>query len=123
MGGLSLSLGLGIGQSGARPAPSSGDLLCQAIAGKVCVTATLKGKAVKLAPHVVYLKGPSDEHQLDAVTVESNGKPVNKPKLSMFKVSDLIGLALTPSAFIPNAGFDPNDAKYAGKVICIVNLI
>lgn len=110
MKGLSLDLSL---TGRVRRSP-----LCEAIAQKVCVTAKHKNKEVTLAPHVVY--GADNGQSLDAVVVEENGRAPNKPKLSTFKVADLADIAVTVRAFAPDAGFDPNDPEYAGKIVCVV---
>ena len=120
MVGLGLGIGLGLGgnQGGA---PSNGPL-CDAIARKVCVTATEKGKSLLLAPYVVY-RGHGGAQDVDGVVIERDGKAPNKEKIDAFKVSDLSEIALTDRSFAPVAGFDPADAKYADKIVCIVNLV
>lgn len=113
-----ISIGLGLIPSSARPQPT--DSLCAAIADRVLVTAEHKGKAVKLAPHVVYRsKHDANDLRLDAVTVERDGKP-NKAKLESFKFSDLSDLVATSEAFTPDPGFDPDDPEYADKPVCII---
>jgi hypothetical protein len=120
MVGLGIGLGLGLSSShGAAVTPSP---LCAAMARKVCVTATEKGHAFLLAPHIVYT-GNKDQHFLDAVVVERDGKAPNKPKLETFKVADLTEIAVTDQAFTPEAGFKPGRPKYEGKTICVVQIV
>lgn len=118
--GLGLNLSAG-GGSPPQPPELPGELLCNAIAAKVCVTATIKGKAYKLAPYVVYTGGKAGVLLVDAVTIERDGKPSNKAKIEPFDVADLLGLTRTADAFTPLAGFDP--AEYAGQAICIIQIV
>lgn len=119
--GLGLGLGLGSGGGGSRQPPLPGELLCDAIARKMCVTATVKNKAQKLAPHAVYPGQAAGVLLVDCLTVEREGKASNRKRLDAFDVADLQGLALTADVFTVVPGFDP--AKYAGQAICIVEVI
>lgn len=118
----SLALGLGLGMSGSRRPAQPYDVLCQAIANKVCVTAADKKGALVLAPHVVY-RGNNEQYFLDAVVVAQDGKAPNKPKLDTFKVADLSAIDLTNDTFAPEAGFNPDDAKYRDKTVCVVQIV
>lgn len=121
MVGLGLGLGLGIG-SGARPNVSKGPI-CDAITAGVCISVVEKKHTLIIAPYVVYA-GHQGAQQLDGVVVERDGKAPNKPKIDTFTVNDLSGVSiLTDRPFTPIAGFDPANPDYAGKTVCIVNLV
>ena len=117
-----IGLGLGLGLNSNRGGAPSVSPLCDAIARKVCVSATEKGKSLILAPYVVY-RGHGGAQDVDGVVIERDGKAPNKEKIDAFKVSDLSEITLTDRPFAPVAGFDPADAKYADKIVCIVNLV
>jgi hypothetical protein len=119
MVGLGLGLGLGLGQNVA--ATSGRSPLCEAIHRKVCVSAERKNKQLLLAPHVVYTD--ADAQYLDAVVVAENGKKPNKAKIATYAVADLASVAITDTTFKPNTGFKPNDPKYAGKTVCVVEMV
>lgn len=118
MVGLGLGLGLGFGNN--RGTSSKGPI-CDAIARKVCISATHKKKALILAPHVAY-NAPSGQ-TMDGVVIEQNGKAPNKPKLEPFLVQDLESVAVTDRTFTPDPRFNPDDPEYAGKVVCVIQMV
>lgn len=114
-------IGLGLGLTLGNPiyahrAPTKPPL-CQAIDKLVFVSAVRNGKTITLAPHAVYKHGKKGELRLDAV------KQDKKPNLATFKVADLSEINLLETVFSPHAGFNPNDAKYTGKTVCVIKLV
>jgi hypothetical protein len=92
--------------------PDRAEILCQAIAKRVCVTATYNGQAITLAPHIVFTK--YDDQFLGAVTVEQDGKKPKVNKLGTFKLAGLNDLTLTQQPFEPRRSFRADDPQYAG---------
>lgn len=95
------------------------ELLCRAIAQKLCVEVVYNKTAMKLAPHILYTR--HDDHFVDAVTVEQDGRKPKVTKLGTFKVAGLTGVALTKRLFAAQRLFDPSDPKYAGTTTCVIN--
>lgn len=108
--------------SAARALPTERDLLCQAIAGKVCTTATHNRTKLVLAPHILYRRGTQEVPMLDAIVVERAGKPVKDAVLRTFTVSALSGLAVTDRPFVPSPSFKPDNRRYLNKTICAVEV-
>lgn len=119
---MNLGLGLGLGSIATSQRPTPTNPLCDAIKRLLCVSAKEKGHAYLIAPHIVY-RGPKDAQLLDGVVIEKDGKVPNKKKLETFKVADLTEIAVTGTAFTPEAGFDPSRPKYDGKTICVVEIV
>ena len=119
--GLSLGLGLGIGSNHSTPPASVPDLICGAIHSRHEISATHKGNAFVLSPHIVYWKaGQPDVFWLDAVVVSENGNPASKPKLDGFKLTDLAGLSVLEAVFEPHVGFKSDSPQYTGKTRCVL---
>lgn len=93
-------------------------LLFEAIALRKCVDAVYNRMAVTLAPHILYTR--HDELHIDAVTIERDGQPPREPKIGTFKLTGLKDLALSERVFTPNALFDPQEAKYDGVTLFVV---
>lgn len=96
--------------------PDRADILCQAIAQRVCVAATYNGKALTLAPHIVFTK--YDDQFLAAVTVDQDGKKPKVTKLGTFKLAGLTDLSVTTKPFEPRRSFSADDPRYAGNMVC-----
>ena len=94
------------------------DILCAAIAKRVCVTATYNGKAMTLAPHILFTK--HDDPFLGAVTVDQDGKKPKLIKLGTFKLAGLSAIAPTTKLFVPLRSFRADDAPYVGTTICVL---
>ena len=116
--GLGLGLGLGSNQGGSV----ANNPICEAIAAKVCISATFKGHSYLIAPHVAY-KGHKDAPFLDGVVVAKDGHDTNKDRLENFEITDLTDISKTSTSFAVKARFDPNDPTYLGKTICVVVIV
>ena len=90
----------------------------EAIALRKCVDAKYNRSAFKLAPHILYTK--HGELFVDAVTVERDGKPPREVKLGTFKLAGLKELNVDERPFRPESVFDPEDGKYAGVTVFVV---
>jgi hypothetical protein len=75
------------------------EILHQAMAKRVCVSAIYNKKGAILAPHFLFSR--HDELYLRAVTVEQDGRKPREPKLGTFKLSGLTEVALTRKLFRP----------------------
>lgn len=106
------------GQEPSKGGALSTDILCQAIARKVCVTATYNRKPMTLAPHAVYTK--HDEPHLAAVTVDQDGKKPMRPKVGTFKLSGLTDVAITKKLFATHKEFSAADPKFIDQTICMI---
>jgi hypothetical protein len=93
-------------------------IFLEAIARRVCISATYNRTAIKLAPHILYTR--HDELFVDGVTVERDGKKPKELKYGTFKLSGLSETALTRRLFVPQNSFDPADPKYAGTTLLAV---
>ncbi len=93
--------------------------LLQAIALRLCVTATYNRDTIVLAPHVLFTK--HGEEHADGVVLERNGAPPREPKLSTFKLAGLHDVAVTDRQFVADPLFDPNAEKYAGVTLFVVD--
>ena len=93
--------------------------LLEAIATRMCATATYNRDAIVLAPHILYTK--HDEVHADGVVLERNGAPPKEVKLGTFKLAGLHDVAVTDRPFLPDAVFDPNAEKYAGVTLFVVD--
>lgn len=96
----------------------SSDLLCEAVARKVCVTVTYNRKPMTLAPHAVFTK--HGEPYLAAVTVDQEGKKPMRPKVGTFKLSGLTDIAITKKLFAVHKEFNAADPKFADQTICMI---
>ncbi|MFN3389990.1 MAG: hypothetical protein ACK40O_13800 [Allosphingosinicella sp.] len=83
--------------------PSPQDLLEQAMAKRVCVSAVYNRGRATLAPHSLFER--HGDLYLRAVTVDYDGRKPKEPKLGTFKLSGLSGLALTRKLFSPRSAF------------------
>ena len=93
--------------------------MLQAIATRVCVTATYNRDHIVLAPHVLFTK--HGEVHADGVVLERNGKPPKEPKVATFKLAGLHDVAVTDRGFVPDPLFDPNAEKYDGVTLFVVD--
>lgn len=93
--------------------------LLQAIATRVCVTATYNRDQIVMAPHILFTK--HDEVHAAGVVLERNGKPPKEPKVGTFKLAGLHDVAVTDRQFVPDPLFDPNDPKYDGVTLFVVD--
>lgn len=114
--GLGIGLTLGGGMGG-RPAP---DILCEAVAKRLCVTANDGDIAIKIAPHIVYKRTKKETRTVDAVLVERNGKPVNHATLRSYTVAELSDIAITEDGFTVDPDFDPQDIEYSRGAFCVL---
>lgn len=83
--------------------PSASDLLEQAIAKRVCVTALYNRGQATLAPHSLFER--HGELYLRALTVDYDGRKPKEPRLGTFKLAGLSSLALTRKLFSPRSAF------------------
>ena len=118
---MNLSLGIGLGLTHQRGGGAPTNPLCDAIKHQVCVRAEHKGKSLKLAPHIVYVR--KGERTLDALVLETDGKPANKKKLASYSVAELASISATGESFEPSAGFDPNEPEYLSQPECVVETV
>ncbi len=81
------------------------DILRQAIAKKVCVTAVYNRAAVLLAPESLFTR--HDALHLRAVTLEHDGRKPREARLGTFKVSGLGEVTLTRKLFSAKSVFGP----------------
>lgn len=96
------------------PAPT----LMQAIVTRRCVTATYNREPVLLAPHVLFTK--HDALHIGAVTLERSGQPPKEPRLGVFKLDGLGGLALTDRSFFVSDLWQPSDDRFlAGALLAV----
>lgn len=93
--------------------------LLQAIATRVCATATYNRDQIVLAPHILYTR--HGEVHADGVVLERNGTPPKEIKLGTFKLAGLHDVAVTDRLFMPDPIFDPNADKYAGVTLFVVD--
>lgn len=93
--------------------------MLEAIATRVCVTATYNRDEIVMAPHILFTK--HDEVHADGVVLERNGAPPKEPKVGTFKLSGLHDVAVTDRSFVPDPLFDPNAEKYAGVTLFVVD--
>lgn len=93
--------------------------MLQAIATRVCVTATYNRDPIVLAPHILYTK--HDEVHADGVVLERNGTPPKEPKVGTFKLAGLHDVAVTDRSFVPDPLFDPNAEKYVDVTLFVVD--
>lgn len=91
------------------------DMLCAAIARRMCVAATYNKRSVILAPHVVYNR--HGEPFLRAVTVEQDGRRPKELKLGTFKLAGLGGLAATTRPLVRFPGYPADEIDYAEDMI------
>lgn len=83
--------------------PSAQELLEQAMAKRVCVTALYNRGQATLAPHSLFER--HGELYLRAVTIDYDGRKPKEPKLGTFKLAGLSSLALTRKLFSPRSAF------------------
>lgn len=93
--------------------------LLEAIATRMCATATYNRDAIVLAPHILYTR--HDEIHADGVVLERNGVPPKEVKLGTFKLAGLHDVAVTERPFLPDPIFDPNAEKYDGVTLFVVD--
>jgi predicted transcriptional regulator len=94
-------------------------ILCQAIIHRLCVMTTYNKRGVLLAPHIIFTR--HDEPYLRAVTIELDGKRPREAKLGTFKLTGLGPITTTARTFNRFADFNPDDADYAGKTVCVLS--
>lgn len=90
-------------------------LLSQAIRNQLCIRATYNRGMVILAPHILYTR--HDGPFVDAVVIERNGGAPEEAKLASFRVAGLKSIAMTIEGFVPFAGLDLSDARYAERIM------
>ncbi|GAA0309236.1 hypothetical protein GCM10009087_19100 [Sphingomonas oligophenolica] len=90
-------------------------LLPQAIRNQLCVRASYNRGMVIPAPHILYTC--HDAPFVDAVVIERNGGAPVEAKLASFGVAGLKSIAMTVEAFVPFAGLDLSDPRYAQPII------
>jgi hypothetical protein len=90
-------------------------LLSQAIRNQLCVRANYNRGAVILAPHILYTR--HDAPFVDAVVIERNGGAPAETKLASFRVAGLKSIVMTIEGFVPFAGLDLSDARYAERIV------
>lgn len=83
--------------------PSVQDLLEQAMARRVCISALYNRGRATLAPHSMFER--HGELYLRAVTVDFDGRKPKEPKLGIFKLAGLSDVALTRKLFSPRSAF------------------
>lgn len=93
--------------------------LLEAIATRKCVVATYNRDRIELAPHILYTR--HGEEHADGVVLERNGAPPKEPKLATFKLAGLHDVTVGDRPFLPDPLFDPNDEKYAGVTLFVVD--
>jgi hypothetical protein len=94
---------------------SANPLLLEAIALKKCVTAVYNGVAMKLAPHILYMK--NNALFIDAITLEKHGHLPHEKKLGAFHLQGLNDLSLSGEQFEIDELFDPDASKYDGVAL------
>ncbi len=97
---------------------SSNQILLEGIALKKCVAVTYNRVRMLLAPHVLYTR--HDDLFIDAVAVETAGRPPREIKLGTFKLAGLSDLDLSERPFDVQPVFDPGDERYAGVTLFVV---
>lgn len=100
----------------APPLPTQ--TLLEAIARRLCVSATYNRTVMTLAPYILYTR--HDELFVDAVALERDGKKPKELKLGTFKLSGLGGAIITNRAFSPEPAFDAGAERYAGTTLFTV---
>lgn len=93
--------------------------MLEAIATRVCVTATYNRDHIVMAPHVLFTK--HGEVHVDGVVLERNGTPPKEVKLGTYKLAGLHDVAVSDRSFIPDPIFDPNAEKYEGVTLFVVD--
>ncbi len=93
-------------------------LILEAIARKLCVTATYNGTRFKLAPYILYTR--KSGVYVDAVTVFRDDALPKEEKIGAFKVSGLRDLVLDEQPFEPKPLYDAADERYAGTKLFAV---
>lgn len=100
----------------APPLPTQ--ILLEAIARRLCVSATYNRVAMTLAPYILYTR--HDELFVDAVALERDGKKPKELKLGTFKLSGLGTVGLTRQIFSAEPIFDPGMERYVGTTLFAV---
>lgn len=118
-----LGLGVGIWQAAMQRRGGPPNVLCDAIARKVCVSAKHDEQLLTLAPHVVYKRSRKEVPTLDAVLFARDGHVVNKASLRTYALEELSDIALTDESFTVLASFEADDPDYAGRTICAVQAV
>ncbi len=93
-------------------------ILLEAIALQKCIGAIYNRTPFKLAPYILYTR--HDELYVDAIPVETNGRPPREVKLATFKVTGLSELAPDERLFQPDPAYNPNEARYEGTTLFAV---
>ncbi|WP_066795302.1 WYL domain-containing protein [Sphingomonas soli] len=89
----------------------------EAVIRQLCVSVTYNRTRMILAPHILYMRG--DALYTDAFIVSRENMLPREPKMGTFKIDGLNDVTLTQRPFEPSALFDPDQAKYAIKMMAI----
>ncbi len=98
-------------------APSA-SLFLEAIALRKCIDAAYNRTSIVLAPHILYTR--HDELYVDAITILRDGYPPKEVKLGSFKLAGLRDARLVERPFERNRLFDPDEPRYAGTTLFVV---
>jgi hypothetical protein len=93
-------------------------ILLEAIALQKCLGVTYNRTLFTLAPYILYTR--HDELYVDAVPLETNGRPPREVKLATFKVAGLSDLVTGERRFAPDPAFNPRDERYDGTTLFAV---
>jgi len=102
----------GVGSGRSPKAASKQGPLCQAIAGRHCVSANHGNLLWIIAPHAVF-RG-EDGWQLAGAVIEENGAAIDPPRWAMMKVAELSYIMPVPRPFEVHPGYEHNDPRFAG---------
>ena len=91
----------------------------EAIAAKRFLEFTYNRMRMKVAPHVLYTR--HGDLFFDAIPVERDGKSLIDPRLATFKLAGLENIQIMTTSFVPFAGFNASDAKYAETTLFCVS--
>jgi hypothetical protein len=117
--GISLRFGFGSGKE--KAVAKSQNRLRDAIARKVCVTASYdRGPIHLFEPYALLQSEDGTPGTLLAVRMDGPAGPSSHEDLVRLDVAKLGLLEVTEQEFTPDPRFDAHDAKYGGTVVAAV---
>jgi hypothetical protein len=117
--GIGLKFGFGSGKE--KAIAKSEARLRDAIARKVCVTASYdRGPIHLFEPYALLQSADGGDARLLAIRMDGPAGPSNHEDLENLEVAKLGLLEITSQEFTPDPRFDARDSKFAGTVVAAV---